>query len=68
VPSLLVDHGAPRRATHRRDFMLVVQVGGLLATAWLIWSISLVPRLEREPMANVVAQALAYTLLACLAR
>ena len=47
--------------------MLVVQVGGLLATAWLIWSISLLPRLEREPMANVVTQAVAYTLLACLA-
>jgi hypothetical protein len=47
--------------------MLVVQVGGLLATAWLIWSISLLPRLEREPMASVVTQALAYTLLACLA-
>ena len=47
--------------------MLVVQVAGLLATAWLIWSISLVPRLSREPMADVVARALAYTLLACLA-
>jgi len=67
VPSLFVDHGAPHRARHRRDFMLVVQVAGLLATAWLIWSISLVPRLSREPMADVVARALAYTLLACLA-
>lgn len=67
VPSLFVDNGAPHRARHRRDFMLVVQVGGLLATAWLIWSISLLPRLDREPMADVVAQALAYTLLACLA-
>jgi len=67
VPSLFVDHGAPHRARHRRDFMLVVQVAGLLATAWLIWSISLAPRLSREPMADVVARSLAYTLLACLA-
>ena len=66
MPSLFIDR-APQRARHRRDFMLVVQVAGLLATAWLIWSISLLPRLEREPMANVVAQAVAYTLLACLA-
>jgi hypothetical protein len=66
LPSLFVSK-PPHQARHRRDFMLVVQVAGLLATAWLIWSISLVPRLEREPVANVVAQAVAYTLLACLA-
>jgi hypothetical protein len=67
VPSLFSDKSAPQRARHRRDFMLVVQVAGLLATAWLIWSISLLPRLNRESMADVVAQALAYTLAACVA-
>jgi len=67
LPSIFTDHGKPKRARHRRDLMLVVQVGGLLATAWLIWSISVLPRLNREPMADVVAQAMAYTLLACLA-
>jgi hypothetical protein len=67
LPSLFLHEGKPKRARHRRDFVLVVQVGGLLATAWLIWSISLLPRLSREPMADVVAQALAYTLAACLA-
>jgi hypothetical protein len=67
VPSLFSDKSAPQRARHRRDFMLVVQISGLLATAWLIWSMSLLPRLNRESMADVVAQALAYTLAACVA-
>jgi hypothetical protein len=47
--------------------MLLVQIAGLLGTAWLIWSISLVPRLNRQSLADVITQALAYTLLACLA-
>jgi hypothetical protein len=45
----------------------MVQVAGLLGTAWLIWSISLLPRLNHESLAAVVTQTLAYTLLACLA-
>ena len=67
MSSLLFGNQAPDRAPHRRDYMLLVQVAGLLATAWLIWSISLVPRLNRESLADVLAQTLAFTLLACLA-
>src|SRR5579862_411725 len=47
--------------------MLFVQVAGLLGTAWLIWSISVLPRLGRESLSDVIAQTLGYTLLACLA-
>jgi hypothetical protein len=52
---------------HRPNFLLLVQVAGLLGTAWLIWSISLLPRLNHESLAAVITQTLAYTLLACLA-
>jgi hypothetical protein len=47
--------------------MLFVQVAGLLGTAWLIWSISVLPRLGRESLSHVITQTLGYTLLACLA-
>src|ERR1700719_94243 len=47
--------------------MLVVQVAGLLGTAWLIWSISVLPRLDRGSLSDVIIQTLSYTLLACLA-
>ena len=64
--SLLRSESA-HRATHRRDLMLVVQVAGLLGTAWLIWSISVLPRLDRGSLSDVIIQTLSYTLLACLA-
>jgi len=67
LPSLLFKYEASNPARHRRDLMLLVQVAGLLATAWLIWSISLLPRLNRESLADVITQTLAYTLLAFLA-
>jgi hypothetical protein len=67
LPSLLFKYEASNPSRHRRDLMLLVQVAGLLATAWLIWSISLIPRLNRESLADVITQTLAYTLLAFLA-
>jgi hypothetical protein len=67
LPSLLFKYEASNPASHRRDLMLLVQVAGLLATAWLIWSASLLPRLNRESLADVITQTLAYTLLAFLA-
>ena len=66
MPSLLRTE-QPNPATHRRDLMLVVQVAGLLGTAWLIWSISVLPRLDRGSLSDVIIQTLSYTLLACLA-
>ena len=67
MPFHLLGNGASNPAGHRRDLMLLVQIAGLLATAWLIWSISLLPRLNRESLADVITQTLAYALLACLA-
>ena len=46
--------------------MLYVQIAGLLATSWIVWSVSFLPRLGREPLSGVVVQALSYTLLVCL--
>ena len=67
MPSLLFKYEASNPASHRRDLMLLVQVAGLLATGWLIWSVALLPRLNRESLADVITQTLAYTLLAFLA-
>jgi hypothetical protein len=67
LPSLLFKYEASNSASHRRDLMLLVQVAGLLATGWLIWSVALLPRLNRESLADVITQTLAYTLLAFLA-
>lgn len=55
-----------RPAAHRRNLMLFVQIAGLLATSWIVWSVSLLPRLGREPLTGVIVQALSYTLLVCL--
>ena len=46
--------------------MLAVQVVGLLATGWIIWSAAVAPRLGRLPLAGIIAGALKYSLLACL--
>jgi len=50
----------------RRGLMLLVQVAGLFATGWIVWSAAVAPRLGRLPLAGIVAGALKYTLLACL--
>ena len=55
-----------RPSGHRRDLMLAVQIGGLLVTSWIVWSVSLQPRLDREPLPDLVLQVLSYTLLVCL--
>lgn len=51
----------------KRNRVLLAQVAALLATGWLIWSTSLLPRLDRQPIAAIIVRALSYTLLACLA-
>ncbi len=42
----------------------LVQVGSLLATAWMVWWASLVPRLHRQTLGSLLLQVLTYTLLA----
>ena len=46
--------------------MLLVQIAGLLATCWIVWSISLEPRLSRDSLSGIVLQVASYTLLVCL--
>jgi hypothetical protein len=41
-----------------------VQVGSLFATAWLVWSATLIPRLRRQGLRDLLLQVLVYTLLA----
>jgi hypothetical protein len=62
----LLRNEPPNPVRHRRDLMLFVQIAGLLGTAWLIWSISVLPVLNRRSLADVITQTLSYTLLACL--
>ena len=52
--------------TKSRSLVTLVQVGSLLATAWMIWSAALVPRLHRQTMTlgSLLLQVLGYTLLA----
>lgn len=47
--------------------MLWVQIAGLLATSWIVWTFSFSPRLGLHSLASVISQALSYTLLVCLA-
>jgi len=49
----------------RRGLMLIAQVTGLFATAWLVWSVAVLPRLSQQPLADIVRSALLYTLFAC---
>lgn len=55
-----------RVSGNRRDLMLAVQIGGLLVTSWIVWSVSLQPRLDREPLSDLILQVLSYTLLVYL--
>ena len=50
--------------TKSRVLITLVQVGSLLATAWMMWWASLVPRLHRQTLGSLLAQVLGYTLLA----
>ena len=53
-----------RTDSARSSLALLAQVAGLLGTGWLVWSASLVPRLDRQPLAFVIAEALEYALMA----
>jgi hypothetical protein len=55
--------GRPWRP-NSRGLITLVQVGSLLATAWMVWSAALVPRLHRQTLGSLLVQVLAYTLLA----
>ncbi len=66
VPILFhLDESKPNQPV-RRDLMLLLQVGGLLATGWLVWSISVLPRLNRQPWYSVALESLKYALFACV--
>jgi len=45
--------------------MLMAQVAGLFATAWIVWSAAVLPRLNQQPLADIVRSALLHTLFAC---
>lgn len=49
----------------RRGLMLIAQVAGLCATGWIVWSVAVLPRLTRQPLADIVRSALLQTLFAC---
>lgn len=48
----------------RRDLLLLAQFAGLLATAWVVWTTSVGPRLTHQPLARLVKEALQHTLVA----
>ena len=54
----------PNREHLRRSLISLAQVAGLLATGWVIWFASLVPRLDRRPLAFILAEAVEYALMA----
>jgi hypothetical protein len=49
----------------RRGLMLIAQVAGLFATAWIVWSMAVLPRLSQQPLAEIVRTALVYAMFAC---
>ena len=51
----------------KRHLALLVQVAGLAATGWLVWTAVVVPRSARQPLASVIWEALQYALFACFA-
>jgi len=59
-----VSKSSTRTDSARSSLALLAQVAGLLGTGWLVWSASLVPRLDRQPLAFVIAEALEYALMA----
>ena len=50
--------------TKSRLLITLVQLGSLLATAWMVWWAALVPRLHRQTLVSLLVQVLAYTVLA----
>ncbi|HWB97019.1 MAG TPA: hypothetical protein VG672_09965, partial [Bryobacteraceae bacterium] len=52
----------PERLRH--GLALAASIAGLIATGWLLWSISILPRLDREPPAVVFGEALQCALAA----
>ena len=55
------------RKNVKRNLALLVQVAGLAATGWVVWTAAVVPRLARQPLAGVIRDALQHTLFACFA-
>ena len=51
----------------KRHLALLVQVAGLAATGWVVWTVAVLPRLGRQPLAWVIGEALQHALVACLA-
>jgi hypothetical protein len=47
-----------------RVLITLVQVGSLLATAWMVWWAALIPRLHRQTLGGLLLQVLVNTLLA----
>ena len=65
MPVFERDPFSARGAIQPSNLMLMAQVAGLTATAWTVWTFSVLPRLDREPLAGIAVQALKYTSLAC---
>ena len=63
LPPPTAASGRPR-GTKSRLLITLVQVGSLLATAWMIWWAALAPRIQRQTLLSLLVQVLAYTLLA----
>ena len=55
------------RKNVKRHLALLVQVAGLAATGYVVWTAAVVPRLGRQPLAGVIWEALQHALLACFA-
>ena len=55
--------GRPWGAKSRLPITLV-QIGSLLATAWMVWWAALVPRIHQQTLLTLLLQVLGYTLLA----
>jgi hypothetical protein len=51
----------------KRHLALLVQVAGLCATGWVVWTAAVVPRLARRPLSSVIGEALTHALFACFA-
>ena len=50
--------------TKSRLPITLVQIGSLLATAWMVWWAALVPRIHQQTLLSLLLQVLGYTLLA----
>lgn len=48
----------------RRGLRLAFHLAGLVGTGWVVWTFSVLPRLAREPLPKIVADAAVYALLA----